>query len=72
MNIVGDEILEAGDVANELKISRDAVYDLAASGKLPSIRISRKVLRFSRSHLDKFLKAHTHNAPTRTDDAHTE
>ncbi len=51
-----DEQLNAAEVASILRIGRNAVYELAKSGELPSFRIGRKLF-FTLSGIDEFLAA---------------
>ena len=49
-----DSILTAGDVASLLGIPKRSVYDYAASGLIPSVRLGRHV-RFIRSDVERAL-----------------
>jgi excisionase family DNA binding protein len=51
---VNDELLKMAEVARILNCSKDHVYNLAASGKLPTMRTGR-ALRTSRAHLTKWI-----------------
>lgn len=48
-------VLEVRDVAERLRISRSFAYELIASGRLPSIRLGRRVL-VPAVRLDEFLQ----------------
>jgi excisionase family DNA binding protein len=47
-------VLDVRDVAERLRISRSFAYELIASGRLPSIRLGRRVL-VPAVRLDEFL-----------------
>jgi excisionase family DNA binding protein len=49
-----DSILTAGDVASLLGIPKRSVYDYAARGLIPSVRLGRHV-RFLRSDVERAL-----------------
>jgi excisionase family DNA binding protein len=49
-----DRLMTAAQLAEFLQLRRQTVYDLAASGRIPSLRLARKALRFS---LPEVLKA---------------
>ncbi len=51
------EYLTADELALVLRLSPDTVRDLARRGKIPSIRISRKIIRYDRSAVDEALRA---------------
>lgn len=55
-----DDALKAEEVATMLRIGRNAVYELAKSGKLGSYRIGRR-LRFTRKDVQDYI-AGTHRA----------
>jgi excisionase family DNA binding protein len=54
-----DAVMDAQDAASLLKVRPGTVYDWAARGVLPHIRIlagkRRPVIRFRRADLDRFL-----------------
>ncbi len=49
-------LLTARQVAEQLAVSQRFVYDLAARGELPSIRMG-SVVRFDQGDVDNYLKA---------------
>lgn len=57
MNDNPDEVMiDAGEVARRLGMSRKAVMHLVARGKLPCIRISEKIIRFYWSEVQKAFR----------------
>jgi excisionase family DNA binding protein len=52
---IGD-ILTPTDVQRVLGIGRNATYDLLASGKLPSIRLTPRRIVVTRQALEEFLE----------------
>jgi excisionase family DNA binding protein len=53
------DVLTPAEVAGELRCSDDTVHRLIASGDLPAIRISSRVLRVQRSALAAYIDART-------------
>jgi excisionase family DNA binding protein len=51
----GSGLLRAGDVAKLLNVSAKAVYRWAASGRLPAVRLSEKVIRFELEAVEAFV-----------------
>lgn len=49
------ELLKAEDVAKMLNISPRTVYAMARAGKIPYVRLGRKILRFDKDDLLKWL-----------------
>ena len=49
-----DDALDAADVARLLKVKKRTIYEWAAEGHLPSIRIGRTV-RFRRADIEALL-----------------
>ena len=49
------QVLTGGEVAKLLRVSRDTVYRLAASGELPGRKIGR-IWRFSRDAIEQYLQ----------------
>ena len=49
------QVLTGGEVAKLLRVSRDTVYRLAASGALPGRKIGR-IWRFSRDAIEQYLQ----------------
>jgi excisionase family DNA binding protein len=47
-------VLDVRDVAERLRISRSFAYELIAAGRLPSIRLGRRVL-VPATKLDEFI-----------------
>lgn len=47
-------VLEVPEVAKQLRISRSFAYELIAAGKLPSLRLGRRVL-VPAAKLDEFI-----------------
>jgi excisionase family DNA binding protein len=43
--------------ARVLSIGKDAVYELVASGELPSVRISERTIRIPRHLLEKWIES---------------
>jgi excisionase family DNA binding protein len=54
--ITRDDIMTAAEVAEMLNLSRAAVYRLANTGQIPSIRLGRTV-RFLRQSVEAMLRA---------------
>jgi excisionase family DNA binding protein len=52
------DLLKPADVARRLKVSRSWVYDAAADGRLPSIRLGTQdgPLRFVRADLEQWIE----------------
>ena len=57
VNVVssGEVLLHAKQVASMLQIQLCTVYELARTGKLPSIRVGNRVVRFRRSSIERWL-----------------
>lgn len=53
-----ERLLKPMEVAEILQVSRSEVYALIASGRLPSIRVSARVVRVHPSDLMAFIEAH--------------
>jgi excisionase family DNA binding protein len=55
-----DRLLTAEDVAQRLKVSKQHVYNLAACGELPSIKLGgfRSAVRFDPKDVDRFIREH--------------
>lgn len=60
--MLNEEVLNAADVAGILHIGRNAVYELAKSGKLPSYKMGRK-LYFTLSDVKAYLASARQGAP---------
>jgi excisionase family DNA binding protein len=57
-----DEILSVRQVADVLGIARNSVYQAAAAGQIPSVRVGRRIL-FARRSLEAWLSAGALEAP---------
>ncbi len=62
---VGD-VLSPAEVRQLLGIGRNATYDLLASGKLPSIRITPRRIVVTKKALEAFLGLASNTAPAGT------
>jgi len=64
MNLLDDygEILTVRQVAAVLGIARNSVYQAAAAGQIPSIRVGRRIL-FAKRSLEFWLSAGTQDSP---------
>jgi excisionase family DNA binding protein len=51
-----DELLTVQDVCAWLKVTRAWVYDEVEAGRLPHLRLGRRLLRFRRRELDRYLE----------------
>ncbi len=51
-------LLKVAAVAERLGISIPHTYRLAATGKIPCIRIGGKAIRFEESSVDRFIRDH--------------
>jgi excisionase family DNA binding protein len=51
--------LTVKEVAERLRVSTVTVYNWAASGRIPCIRLSKKALRFLESDIAKYERLHT-------------
>jgi excisionase family DNA binding protein len=49
------ELLTVADVCALFKVTKDWVYDEVEAGRLPSLRLGRKHLRFRRRDLEEYL-----------------
>ena len=49
-------LLEIADTARVTSIGKDAVYELIASGKLPSVRLGERTIRVPRHLLEKWIE----------------
>jgi excisionase family DNA binding protein len=49
------ELLTVVDVCELFKVTRDWVYDEVEAGRMPSLRLGRKHLRFRRRDLEEYL-----------------
>jgi excisionase family DNA binding protein len=59
MHTVRDDLLTAAELADRLQVKPDTVLGWHRSGRIPSIRLSHKVLRFSLSDVLVALKRPT-------------
>jgi excisionase family DNA binding protein len=59
-------LLNASQTAEMLGIGRSTVYDLAAKGLLPSLRVGAR-LRFPRDRLQKWIEQRLDNDQTSTE-----
>lgn len=50
-----EETLTAPEVANLLRVSRQTIYNMIRTGKLPHFRVGTKV-RFNRSDIEALMK----------------
>jgi len=64
MNRLDDygEILTVRQVAEVLGIARNSVYQAAAAGEIPSVRVGRRIL-FARRSLEFWLSSGTRDSP---------
>lgn len=64
MNRLDDygEILTVRQVAEVLGIARNSVYQAAAAGQIPSVRVGRRIL-FAKRSLEFWLSAGTRDSP---------
>lgn len=53
-----ERLLTPHEVAKQLGVSVEAVLRWARNGKLPSIRLSSRAIRFRESAIDKWINAH--------------
>ena len=51
------EYLTADELARKFRLSPDTVRDMARRGKIPSIRLSAKVIRFDPVAVDQALQS---------------
>lgn len=51
-----ESLLTAEDLINMLRLSRAVVYQMLASGEIPSLRIHGRLYRIRRSDLDAWLE----------------
>lgn len=58
MSGLPDKLLTPAEVRAELQIGRSLCYELLASGRLPSIRVSPRVIRVLKSDLEHWVEAH--------------
>ena len=56
-------LLNVKEVAQRLRISVPTVYDWAAKGILPHIRLSDRVLRFRETDIEKYKTRRTKGRP---------
>jgi excisionase family DNA binding protein len=54
---VADRLIDAGELGRVLGLHRETVLTLAREGKIPSLRISRKVIRFEIRAVLEAMKA---------------
>ena len=54
---MSEELLTPRDVQTVLKCGRTATFHLIASGQIPSIKVSRKIIRILKSDLDNFVES---------------
>ena len=52
-----NHLLTVKEVANMLKIHESTVYAWASQGKIPSVTLSRKALRFREKDLQEFIES---------------
>ena len=55
MNDEKPEIMTVADVADYLRIKTSTVYEWAANGKLPGVKVGR-LWRFERSEIEKWVR----------------
>ena len=53
-----EPLITPGELAKRLNVSRVWVYRLANDGRLPSIRVGDKILRFDPGEIEEWLSAH--------------
>ena len=53
-----DDILKVSEVAQRLRLTEDAVYQMVASGKLPFFRVGQKAgaIRFRWNEIEKWIE----------------
>jgi excisionase family DNA binding protein len=59
---MGDDanrLMKIGEVAELTGLRIGTLYHLAAAGKIPAIRLSRRCLRFRRPDLEAWITAHS-------------
>lgn len=55
------QLMDVNRVAEILGIHPQSVRRLTRDGKLPCVRISRKVVRYSMEHIETFVRSQTTN-----------
>lgn len=58
-----NHLLTITEVADCLKLSKRAVQTLIANGELPTIRPTRRVVRFLKRDIIDFIQSHRRGAP---------
>lgn len=52
------QMVSPADAAEMLSVDRDTVLRWIRAGKLPSVRLSRRIIRIRVSDLDAYIEAH--------------
>jgi len=52
------DLLTYAQASNHLNLKLGTLYALVAQGRVPHVRLGRRLVRFSRSDLDEWLKKH--------------
>ena len=63
-----ESLLTVHDVCTWFRVQPEWVYDEVEAGRLPFIRVGRRLLRFRRTELERYLEAttaHAHATPPR-------
>jgi len=53
---MNQDILKADEAAELLRVSKQRIYELARTNKIPTIRIGERQFRFSRQALERWLE----------------
>lgn len=61
-NLELEPLVRADKVATLLDLTDDAVYRMAREGRLPSVRLGRRVLRFRLREILEFIEERTRQA----------
>lgn len=66
-----DVLLTADEAAAILRVKTDTIYRWVSQGRIPCVRLGRKITRFRRSDLDLFIRSHTANGDSMSDSEHS-
>ena len=58
---IDEVLLTADEAAAILRVKTDTVYRWVSQGRIPYVRLGRRITRFRRSDLDLFIQSHVAN-----------
>jgi len=61
--ILNDELLKPQEVANILKVTPQAVYQMKKRGTIEAVNLGMKSVRFRRSEIERLVQGRAKSAP---------